>query len=466
MVDPGQLTYKPISHGEQLSLRWCCVDMLRLIAPFLTAALFATACAPSESVSEAAPDRASQSEPSPGAEPSTGSEGDDNNEAYELVSTTETDDPFDRDGGATTSNDGVRNFDSIEDLPGEVFNSSRNWTTDWTRRTIDVTEMRAGLHSSDPRDGIPPIDVPQFQPISTADWLSDNDPGALVQLNGEARFYPLSILTAHEIVNDRFGDVPVAVTFCPLCNTAITFDRRVDGEVLRLGVSGLLRHSDLVMWDDKTDSLWQQLTGEGIIGTYAGTQLEVIPTAIVSYSDARTGFPNALSLAPESGRGRYGSNPYVGYSSLSRPFLYDGETDDRFPALSRVVGLSVNDDAKAYHFTTLAKTRAVNDTVGDTPVVVWWGGNAADALDASSIADSQVIGSGLVFDRRVDGQTLTFAPADNDQFVDEETGTTWSLLGQAVAGPLEGLHLTPVAHRNEFWFAWNAFFPDADVYDS
>lgn len=389
-------------------------------------------------------------------------------EDADLVSPTETDRPFDLTGGATSSDEGVTvvEEDPREGLGDRVRNAVAGWDTDWTRRTVDLDGFLLGIPSSDPRDQIPPIDTPRFEPIGEADWLEDREPGALVQFNDEVRFYPLSILTRHEIVNDRYGDIPVAVTFCPLCNTALSFDRRVDGEVLRFGVSGLLRKSDLVMWDDATTSLWQQITGEAVVGDLAGTQLEIISTAIVSYGEAKEAFPEALSLAQETGFGiNYGANPYTSYSSSDQPFLFDEEPDPRFPALSRVVGVSIDDVDKAYPFEIISDERAVNDVVADTPVVVLWGGDTADALDSASIAEGEAIGTAIAFDRRVDGQTLTFSPAGDDGFKDEETSSTWNLLGQAIDGPLEGEQLDTVNHRNEFWFAWAGFFPDGDVYE-
>jgi hypothetical protein len=286
-----------------------------------------------------------------------------------------------------------------------------------------------------------------------------------VQFNDDVRFYPLSILTRHEIVNDRFGDIPVAVTFCPLCNTALAFDRRVDGEVLRFGVSGLLRKSDLVMWDDATTTLWQQITGEAVVGELAGTRLDIISTAIVSYGDAKESFPEALSLATDTGFGvAYGANPYQAYSSSSQPFLFDEDPDPRFPALSRVVGVNVDGVDKAYPFDLISDKGAVNDVLGDTPVAVLWGGETADALDSSTVAEGQAIGTGIAVDRTVGGQTLTLSPSGEDLFTDAETSSTWTLLGQAVDGPLEGERMDTVSHRNEFWFAWASFFPDGDVY--
>lgn len=389
--------------------------------------------------------------------------------AVGLVSPTETDRPFDLTGGATSSSEGVTvvDGDARASLDDRIRNATEQWDTDWSRRTVDPDEFLVGIPAVDPRDRIAPIDTPRFEPIDAADWLEGREPGALVQLNDEVRFYPLSILTRHEIVNDRYGDIPVAVTFCPLCNTALTFDRRVDGEVLRFGVSGLLRKSDLVMWDDATTSLWQQITGEAVIGAFAGTQLEIISTAIVSYGEAKEAFPQALSLSQDTGFGvNYGVNPYRSYSSSDQPFLFDEDPDPRFPALSRVVGVRIDDVDRAYPFGLIAEERAVNDVVGETPVAVLWGGDTADALDSASIAAGDAIGTAVAYERTVDGEVLTFVSAGDDRFTDDETSSTWNLLGQAIDGPLQGEQLETVDHRNEFWFAWASFFPDGEVYEA
>lgn len=357
--------------------------------------------------------------------------------------------------------------DPVEDgteLSEEISRATEPWPTDWTNRTVGLDEFRLGIAGVDPRDRIPPIDEPVFEPIASADWLDAREPGALVQFGDEIRFYPLSILTRHEIVNDRFGEVPVVVTFCPLCNTAISFDARVDGQTLRFGVSGLLRNSDLVMWDDATTSLWQQITGEAVVGDFAGTQLELIPTSIVAYADVLENFPDAISLSRNTGFGiEYGANPYSAYSTSTSPFLFDGDPDPRHPALSRVVGVTVDGNEKAFPFSVLREQRAINDELAGTPFVVVWGGDTADALDATVIADGDAIGSGIAYDRRVGDQVLTFSPGGDDLFTDDQTGSTWTLLGVAIDGPLEGERLSTVTHRNEFWFAWAAFFPDAPV---
>ena len=350
-------------------------------------------------------------------------------------------------------------------LPGAIARLE-GWTTNWGKRTIDLNQLQAGIFATDPRDIIPPLDAPEFERVTAAsEWLAPREPGVLFRIGDDTRFYPLRILTWHEIANDVVDGRNVVVTFCPLCNTAVVFDPTVNGEVLRFGVSGLLRFSDLVMWDAQTGSLWQQITGEGIVGDLAGTQLELLPSSVVSWEEFANGFPDGKVLSRQTGFSRsYGTNPYEGYSSSSQPFLFEGDADSRYPALERVVGVTVNEEDKAFPFSVLAGERAVNNTVGGLPVAVFWGSDTADALDSSRISEGQAIGTGIAFDRTVDGQVLSFTSNGDDTFTDAQTGSTWDLLGRATAGPLSGEELTTVVHRNDFWFAWAAFHPGDDVY--
>lgn len=361
-----------------------------------------------------------------------------------------------------------RTGDTTAELPARLQPMAQQWETDFSKSTIDLEELVVGIHAPAPRDVIPPIDDPVFAPVGETAWIEDREPGVLLEMGDDARFYPLAVLTRHEIVNDVVGGVPVAVTYCPLCNTAVTFDRRWEGQVLRLGVSGLLRNSDLVMWDDLTESLWQQITGEAIVGELAGGKLEVVPAAIVRWADFRETHPQGQALSSDQGFGiRYGTNPYEFYSSQSRPYgFFQGEIDERIPALERVVGVTLETAAKAYPFSILAEQGVVNDEIGDRPVAVFWGAaDTADALDAGDISEAAAVGSALAFDPVVDGRRLTFEKSGDDSFTDVETGTTWSILGLAQDGELEGAQLELLPHRNDFWFAWQAFFPDAEVYE-
>ncbi|TDI48990.1 MAG: DUF3179 domain-containing protein [Acidobacteria bacterium] len=357
--------------------------------------------------------------------------------------------------------------DSQVTIPIHLESMAAIWETDFSNSIIDLEELLVGIPLSDPRDAIPPIDNPQFEAVSESDWIQGQEPGVLIEIEEDARFYPLSVMTRHEIVNDEVGGIPVAVTYCPLCNTALVFDRRFEGETLRLGVSGLLRNSDLVMWDDVTQTLWQQVTGEAIVGRHAGKSLTPLASAIVRWADFRDTHPDGQALSSDQGFGLvYGSNPYEFYSSRSRPYsFYSGEIDDRFPALERVVGISVNGIDKAYPFSLINKVRVVHDNLAGQELVVFWGASdTADALDSGLIADAIGIGTGIVYNPFVDGERLTFVASGDTEFVDNETGTTWSILGKATSGELAGEELELLPHRNEFWFAWQAFFPDAEVW--
>ncbi len=353
------------------------------------------------------------------------------------------------------------------DIPRHLQPMAERWTTDFSKSVIDLDELLVGIPVADPRDRIPPIDDPNFDTVDNTDWIADPEPGVLIDINGDARFYPLGVMTRHEIVNDQVGDVPVAVTYCPLCNTAVAFDRRFEDEVLRLGVSGLLRNSDLVMWDLQSQSLWQQITGEAIVGEHAGKSLTPLASAIVRWADFAVNHPDGLAMTQDQGFGTfYGSNPYEYYSSGARPYnFFQGEIDERYPALERVVGVTVADAEKAYPFSEIQSVRVVNDEVNGQPVVVFWGAaDTADALDARDISQARGIGTAVAYDPVVNGQRLTFEAAGDTVFIDNETGTVWTILGKGVEGDLEGEELALLPHRNEFWFAWQAFFPNADVW--
>ncbi|MCH8848797.1 MAG: DUF3179 domain-containing protein [Chloroflexi bacterium] len=355
--------------------------------------------------------------------------------------------------------------DFLEAL-GEAAFSTFGWDTDFSLHTIDYGEIFSGGVG---RDGIPPIDNPMFESVAQVnEWLAPLEPVIALEVDGVAKAYPLQILTRHEIVNDEIGGVPVAITFCPLCNSAIVFDRRLNGVVYDFGVSGNLRNSDLIMWDRQTQSWWQQLTGEGIVGALAGERLTFIPAQLVAWKTYAEAYPTSEVLSRETGfRIAYGTNPYVGYDRLDqRPFLFDGEADGRLQPMERVAAVAIGDAGVAFPFRILAEERVVNYRIGGRDIAVFYEPGARSALDARVIASAREVGATGVFDPVVDGMKLTFAFADDGggRIVDEETGSTWSILGEAVAGPLEGTKLGRVVHSDHFWFAWAAFHPDTVVY--
>ena len=351
--------------------------------------------------------------------------------------------------------------------------------TDFSKHSVPFFEIISGGVG---RDGIPPIDDPVFLNASDdPEYMEDDDPVIALEVEGEAKAYPLDVLQWHEIVNDELGGVPVTVTYCPLCNTAVVFDRRVDGRVFDFGVSGNLRNSDLIMWDRQTESWWQQITGESIVGEMTGTKLEVIPAPIVSWIDFRETFPSGRLLSRRTRS--YDNAPYDGYDDLANtsPFLFLTEDDQegirggegreevisrkidsRLRPMERVVSLSIDGHAVAYPFTMLREMPVVNDSIGGQDIVVFYVGGTLSAFEGAGGASNRIVGSTGVYDPFVNGEKLTFGVEDR-KIVDESTGSRWNILGRATEGPLAGTELRPVAHTNHFWFAWAAFNPDTDV---
>jgi hypothetical protein len=356
---------------------------------------------------------------------------------------------------------------------------------------IDLNELRRG---GPPPDGIPPIDNPVLIPAREVDFLADTEPVVAIEVNGEARAYPIQILIWHEITNDDIDGVPVTVTYCPLCNSALAYDRRISapnttgtsesgGEqvILDFGTSGLLYNSSLVMYDRQTETLWSHFTAQAIHGQLVGTQLVTIPVAIVSWGTWREAHPNSLVLSRETGHEReYGLNPYPGYDTTAgRPFLFQGEIDGRLTAMTRITGISLRGSPSqdgidqsadtrtpttlAVPLVTLQERQVIHTVLGEEDIVVWWIPGTNSALNLHDIVFSVDVGSVGVFSPIVNGRQLRFRP-EGRMFVDEQTESRWNILGHAVEGPLAGSRLPQIEHLDTFWFAWAAFWPDTVIY--
>ncbi len=265
--------------------------------------------------------------------------------------------------------------------------------TDFSKVAVALGEIRNVIR----KDGIPAITKPRFITALTASAsLSPKEPVVSIVINGDARAYPLRILTWHEIANDKVGGVPVAVTYCPLCNSAIVFDRRVGGRVLTFAVSGKLRKSDMVMYDRETQSWWQQFEGRGLVGVMAGKRLKMVPMRMESFERFRKRFPAGKVLAPPGSRRPYGRNPYTRYDSSSKPFLYSGKMPPGVPPLERVVVVGT----QAWTFSLLRKQKRIE--VG--ALVITWEAGQNSALDTSQIADGRDVGNVVVQRRGKDGK--------------------------------------------------------------
>jgi hypothetical protein len=296
------------------------------------------------------------------------------------------------------------------------------WDTDFTKHLVPLDEFQSGGPS---KDGIPAIDAPRYTPVNEVDFLEDREPVIALTVGGETRAYPLQILTWHEIVNANLGDMPVAVTFCPLCNTAIVFDRRLDGAVHSFGTTGKLRDSDLVMYDRETESWWQQFSGQALVGKLAGKKLRQLPARIVSWREFRQMHPSGLVLNRDTGFVRdYGTNPYAGYDDVASPpiFAARNEDDDRLPPKERVVYVEIGEKAFAVPFPALVENRTVEIETDAGELVVRWRPGIASALDAAAIAEGRDVGSASAL-----------------------------------------LNGEPVPFNEPFWFAVAAFRPDIEI---
>ena len=269
------------------------------------------------------------------------------------------------------------------------------WSFEWPDTDFEKTTVQNWVEivsGGPPKDGIPAIDDPAFVSVADKPTLEPREPVITLEIAGEVpRAYPIRYLTWHEIVNDEVGGIPVAVTFCPLCNSGITFDRRVAQGTLSFGVSGKLRNSDMIMYDRETESWWQQAIGEAIVGDLTGTELVSLPSWMESWETFATRNPDGLVMAEPAFNRDYGTNPYVRYDSSNRPFLYSGEMPPHdIPALARVV--RVGD--QAWPLTRLAAAGQLSEQ----GVTLTWTAGQASALDSASIAAGKEVGNVRVRD--------------------------------------------------------------------
>lgn len=297
-----------------------------------------------------------------------------------------------------------------------------NWTLEWPR--TDFSRMAVAeedvLSGGPPKDGIPSIDKPEFVRADGPHGLSARDPVISLVVGDTARAYPLRVLMWHEIVNDRIGGIPVAVTYCPLCNAALAFERTLGGRSLTFGVTGKLRHSDMIMFDRETESWWQQYSGEGIVGAMMGEKLRQIPVRLEAFELFQRRHPAGEVLIPNDPSARsYGANPYVGYEDSGWPFLYKGAPLTGITALERI--LVVGDRAWTLDLIKVRRRLAVDG------LLIEWIPGQASALDTAEIAEGRDVGSVVV--RR------------------EENGS-----------------LVDVVHQVTFAFVLNAFRPNATIH--
>lgn len=332
---------------------------------------------------------------------------------------------------------------------------------------VSLVDRDSIVYAGAPPDGISPIDEPTYEPVGAVDWLDPDEAVLAVELDGLARIYPVQIMIWHEIVNDVIGDRPVSVTYCPLCNSGVAFDRRVGDGVLDFGTSGALHQANLVMYDRQTESLWTQFDGRAVVGTRVGDVLDTVPVTMLAWDDVRRRYADATVVARSvSDPKPYGRNPYNTYDQRGStiPGFYRGQPDGSLAAYERVVGVERAGDAAAVTHRGLAEVGAATIIVDGSAVTVWHRPGMASPLNDPDVADGDAIGSTRAYLAEVRGQPTEFRRS-GDRFVDTATQSTWNFFGEAIAGPATGDQLGQVVHVDTFWFAWATFHVDTELID-
>jgi len=257
------------------------------------------------------------------------------------------------------------------------FQGARGPAFDLKGVTVPVGEIRSG---GPPKDGIPALTGPKLIAGTDAAYLRPEDRVIGVVVESEARAYPLRILDYHEIVNDRVGKLPFAVTYCPLCDSAAVFDRRTPLGEREFGVSGLLYNSNVLMYDrgGRPESLWSQVKTEGISGPAAGKSLAVLPVELTTWKDWLARHPRTKVLSVETGHRRdYRRSPYAGYFAHPELMFPAKPTSDLLPIKAPVLGVWTDGAARAYPASAFGREgREVKDTLGGKNITIAFNSDA------------------------------------------------------------------------------------------
>ena len=319
--------------------------------------------------------------------------------------------------------------------------------TNGLKHIIPLDKIRGG---GPPKDGIPSIDDPQFAEVQGSAFVSDSDVVIGLEINGDSRAYPLFILVWHEIVNDRVGDVPVAVTYCPLCYTNQVFERIINDQEVEFGTSGKLYNSNLLMYDRWTESYWSQALGLAVTGEFTGMQLKTIPFDVITWGDWKKLHPDTLVLTTDTGHIRsYATDPYGDYYTEPRIIFPVDNSDDRMHPKEIILGFHQDGIYKAYKQNDVEEYEIINDKIGDTSIML----------------TSMFSQNTRSFDRTVNEEILDFEIL-NGKIIDTKTMSEWNYDGVAISGSMEGTELTRMSMWPGFWFEWVAFHPETEVWDS
>ena len=317
--------------------------------------------------------------------------------------------------------------------------------TDGVKHIIPLDKIKGG---GPPKDGIPSIDNPVFADIQNSNFMSDTDTVIGLEINGDAKAYPLFILVWHEIVNDTVGGTPVSVTYCPLCYTNQVFERIIDGQEVEFGTSGKLYNSNLLMYDRFTESYWSQALGMAVTGELSGYRLNLIPFDVITWGDWKKLHSDTLVLTTDTGHIRsYSSDPYGNYYTEPRIMFPVDHSDDRMHPKEIILGFNQGNVYKAFKQNDIESSTVINDSVDTVPILL------VSLFSQNSRA----------FERTIDDIVLDFE-YDGRKIVDTQTNSEWNYDGLAISGEYEGKKLERMPIEPGFWFEWVAFHPETLIY--
>ena len=305
------------------------------------------------------------------------------------------------------------------------------------------------------KDGIPALTEPEFISADAAEYMKDDELVIGFVDGDEARAYPHHILDWHEIINDRLGDVDIALTYCPLTGTAIGWNREIDGKVTTFGVSGLLYNSNLIPYDRETNSNWSQIRLDCVNGKLRGREAETFPLVETTWLTWKEMYPSTSVVTQNTGHSRdYGRYPYGNYRTSHSYLIFPvANEDDRLPNKERVLGIVQSDGARVYTFSSFGDmVTVVNDELdGKNFVIV---GNREDNFMVSFVNDPG------------DGSTLSFSAVQGQYpvLMTDAEGNLWDISGRAVAGPRKGAQLGASPSFIGYWFSFAAFYPELSIY--
>jgi hypothetical protein len=316
-------------------------------------------------------------------------------------------------------------------------------------------------------DGIPALDNPTMLAADEADYLLLEEPVFGLYLEGEARAYPLRILDWHEMANDVFGDQPVSLAYCTLCGAAIAFDGHAsNGETYTFGSSGFLFRSNKLMYDRQTRTLWNQFTGEPVLGDLVGqdVHLNILPVVLTTWEDWKTQHPDTSVVALETGYDRVyqPGAAYGHYFSADTTMFPVWQRSNLLDTKDQVYAVRIDGQAKAYPISTLLDEQVVNDIVGGTKVVLITQ-NDRVLVEAQSLRAGKVTYSPGAEVRAYERGGEVFSTGTAEDEVLDADFQPWIVREEALIGP-NGERLERLGGHLAYWFGWYAFFPNTQVY--